>query len=102
MNRMQKITAATVSTRETIGIPFWLILRKTGGMRWSRLMARGYRDELMIPAFATDMNAKSAAMVTSTRPVVPANERAASPTGVRLFASSSAGVTPTMTMRPTM
>ena len=86
------------------GAPPARILEKNRGITLSRLMARGYRDAAMIPAFATDEKASTAATVTSIRPQRPTSASATVATGVRSppsRARTSAETTPTMTAVPT-
>ena len=101
----------TVRTTERVGTPRFPTLLKMPGRRLSRLMARGYREALRMPALATELNASRAAtdrIVAPTDPYAPAIDSAAVATGVRSgspprpgsAARRPAPTTPTMTMSP--
>ena len=70
-------------------------------MSLSRLNANGKRAAAMMPALAVVTNAIMAPSVISQKPALPRRVfSAASESGVSDPASSSAGITPTVTISP--
>ena len=70
------------------------------GIMKSRLIARGYLEALIVPAFATEIKAKSAATDTTRIPTFPNRVPATVATGDKSPANLSIGITDTITAVP--